>query len=536
MFSERFATYQVAVTCVKTPVIPRDYWARGTFLRCDLPNFDDLKTNIKISILSLISPEKAGKLARSKQLSDYGMTELKTQIEALSFAILSVDEKQLQDSEYYSSLLGNLRSIERIREEVRVEKGVYEELMQGDAMLLQQAGSLVDLYVALVQVAEVYSITAYGWSTYQTLTESILAKCMRDVTLKLHEDSSEPPLDPSSFFTSEDFFKHSVLPAIWKVMAASLPLHCTPLLALAFTMRIELSTGRLQEERYDLFWRLMRRTEDWKEWMVSFDAGEISEESWENVLYEAECQVTSMDVSVAKCMKKIRKELAKVSFQLKFVPVILPEVLEKSKYKSLPLFLRVLISLYYPDALTRRLLRQFIFQQLNSILEYTEEPTPMQQFIKSASWSFPILLLSEVGLNVVSVLCAMANYYGVGLEVVRTDPEESPGHETDPCQVIEKCAVEGAWVLVATPKFPSFLRKTITILDTLRVENKILNTFRLLIDLQGLTEVPDSYLHSKCVRFHLSSANMDEMEESGDIWQTVLQGQVLTTSQLDISN
>jgi hypothetical protein len=159
----------------------------------------------------------------------------------------------------------------------------------------------------------------------------------------------------------------------------------------------------------------------------------------------------------------------------------------------------------------------------------------MQQFIKSASWSFPILLVSEVGINVVSLLCAMANYYGVGLEVARTDPEDGPGRDSDPCQVIEKCALEGAWVLVSTPKFPSFLRKTIQILDNLRAFGKVLNTFRLLIDLQGLTEIPDSFLHSKCVRFYLSSENVDEIEEAGDIWHTVLQGEVLTASQLDMS-
>lgn len=532
MFSDHFSTFQVAISSVKTPILPRDYWARGTFLRCSSPSQDDLKIALKIAILALVAPSKAAKMTRAKKTLEMGSVELKRQVEALSFAILSVDEKQLQDSDYYSGLLGNLRVIVRLRGDISTAKADFDQLMQEDAVLLKQAGLALDLYTALVQVAETFAGVPYSWGAFLTITEAILAKCMRDVTMKLQEDSDSQP-DPSLFFTTEDFFKHSVLPALWKVVAASLPLRCTPLLALAFALRVELSTGRLSTGLYELFWRLMRKAERWEVWMTGFESGEISEDSWEKVLIEAEKELAV--IATAKPLKKIRKELAKLAFQLKFVPVILPEVLEKSKHKAVPLFFRILISLYYPDSLTRRLLRQFIFEQLNSIFVYSEDSTPMQHFIKSASWSFPILLVSEVGLNVVSLLCAMANYYGVGLEVARTDPEEGPGRESDPCQVIEKCALEGAWVLVATPKFPSFLKKAIQTLDTLRSEGKILNTFRLLIDLQGLTEIPDSFLHSKCVRFHLSSDNVDEIEEAGDVWQTVLQGQVLTASQLDMS-
>lgn len=533
MFSDHFSTFQVAISSAKVPILTRDYWARGTFIRCSSPSPEALQTTLKIAILALVAPLKAGKITRAKKTIEAGSLELKIQIEALSFAILSVDEKQLQDSEYYSGLLGNLRTIGRLRGEIDTAKADLDHLVQEDAVLLRQAAIVLDLYVALGQVAETFARVPYSWGSFLNITEAILAKCMRDATMKLQEDSDSQPCDPSLLFTTEDFFKHSVLPALWKVVAASLPLRCTPLLALAFALRVELSTGRLSTGLYELFWRLMRKAQRWEVWMTGFESGEISEESWESVLIEAERELAV--IPVAKTLKKIRKELAKFAFQLKFVPVILPEILEKSKYKSVSLFPRLLISLYYPDILTRRLLRQFIFEQLNSLFLYSEDPTPLQHFIKAASWSFPILLVSEVGLNVVSLLCAMANYYGVGLEVARTDPEESLGRESDPCQVVEKCAVEGAWVLVATPKFPSFLKKSIQTLDKLRSEGKIQTTFRLLVDLQGLTEVPDSFLHSKCVCFHLSSQNVDEIEEAGDIWQTVLQGEVLTTSQLDLS-
>ena len=59
--------------------------------------------------------------------------------------------------------------------------------------------------------------------------------------------------------------------------------------------------------------------------------------------------------------------------------------------------------------------------------------------------------------------------------------------------------------------------------------SQIHDNFRLLIDLQGLTqnEVPDSFIFDKCITFHLNEDNIDEMPSYKDVWSKVLESEYL---------
>ena len=49
----------------------------------------------------------------------------------------------------------------------------------------------------------------------------------------------------------------------------------------------------------------------------------------------------------------------------------------------------------------------------------------LHNFIKTASWSLPIALFTSNSINIVNTVCSIASYYGVGLEVLRTDYQQS---------------------------------------------------------------------------------------------------------------
>ena len=53
----------------------------------------------------------------------------------------------------------------------------------------------------------------------------------------------------------------------------------------------------------------------------------------------------------------------------------------------------------------------------------------------------------------------------------------------DSIELIEKCAENGTWVLVSTLRFPSFWKEVLAKLKEMEEEDRILNTFRLFIDL-----------------------------------------------------
>jgi hypothetical protein len=101
---------------------------------------------------------------------------------------------------------------------------------------------------------------------------------------------------------------------------------------------------------------------------------------------------------------------------------------------------------------------------------------------------------------------------------------------SDPLEVIERSACNGSWVLISSLRFPSYWRKIVTLLERLRNEDRVLNTFRLFIDLQGFSqiEIPDSFVFKFSVIFHLTSkSNSEQLENLQDIWSTVMDPQVL---------
>ena len=93
--------------------------------------------------------------------------------------------------------------------------------------------------------------------------------------------------------------------------------------------------------------------------------------------------------------------------------------------KALPLMKKINVGFLCPDEDWRSKLTQFIFEELTTIFDYNEELTKLHNFIKTASWSLPVALFTSNSINIVNTVCSIASYYGVGLEVLRTDYQQS---------------------------------------------------------------------------------------------------------------
>lgn len=95
--------------------------------------------------------------------------------------------------------------------------------------------------------------------------------------------------------------------------------------------------------------------------------------------------------------------------------------------------------------------------------------------------------------------------------------------------MIERCAEIGSWVLVSTLWFPSFIEKIVKLLNEMKLENRILNSFWIFIDLQGYTrdEIPDSFLFENCIKFSLTEENNEDMEGFNDVWANILNDDIL---------
>lgn len=89
--------------------------------------------------------------------------------------------------------------------------------------------------------------------------------------------------------------------------------------------------------------------------------------------------------------------------------------------KDKPLIVKINCGFICPNDEFKSKLCQFVFEELTTIFEFTEDLTKLHNFIKTASWSLPVALFTSNSINIVNTVCSIASYYGVGLEVLRTD-------------------------------------------------------------------------------------------------------------------
>ena len=68
-------------------------------------------------------------------------------------------------------------------------------------------------------------------------------------------------------------------------------------------------------------------------------------------------------------------------------------------------------------------LTQFVYEQLSEVFDFSEEYSRLHQFLTRAAWKNPIALLSVSHVNMINTISSIAQHYGVGLDVIRTDHE-----------------------------------------------------------------------------------------------------------------
>jgi hypothetical protein len=67
--------------------------------------------------------------------------------------------------------------------------------------------------------------------------------------------------------------------------------------------------------------------------------------------------------------------------------------------------------------------------------------------------------------------------------LVREHEASAVGASKDPVKEVERAAKAGSWVMISSLRFPRYWNKVVEVLDTLRADGKIKNTFRLFFDL-----------------------------------------------------
>lgn len=509
--------------CIFSPRFPLSlslhFWSSNIFMCINSVSEDKALSEIKETFIKHLLAEYWEKYTTAKDLYLEKQKEFREVNLRKKLELTQLDMDSLQNYDNFIDLLEIIRVVDQAKELYEEAKEGYEKLLQENNFLNTYGYITFLLYISLKQVGRLIGDVTYSWKNFIRIIRAICIKTMRDAKLSAEGEGKTQSAD-------EDFYSRELLPAIWSTIRASVPQENAPLLSLIFSLNLGVMRESITLDNFDVFGQLIMQDPGICTWMTSFDRTPTDGNFEENFNAMQELLLTWFPDS-DECLGKIRETLTQYNFSKLEVGNVFKSVLSSEPFKDIPLFAKILIAAHNPDSMLKTLLRQFVFENMNSVFEYQEEFCKLNHFIKTASWSLPILLHSWPGINIVNTICSLANYYGVGLEVIRTDPEIDDSSKTETIETIDlimKCAGEGTWVLISTTLFPSFWKKTLSGLNELRESNKISNTFRFFIDIQGLRhyEIPDSFLHEECIRFYMSQANAEDLEGFEDVWTSIL--------------
>lgn len=96
---------------------------------------------------------------------------------------------------------------------------------------------------------------------------------------------------------------------------------------------------------------------------------------------------------------------------------------ENSGFGKLTLMQQICLGFVCPDHEFKSKMTELVYTTLTEVFDFTEECSRLHQVLRRASWTSPIALLAVSHVNLINTLASMAQHYGVGLDVIRTDPE-----------------------------------------------------------------------------------------------------------------
>jgi hypothetical protein len=501
------------------------FWSSSIFMYNNSIGEDKALNQIKETLIVHLLPEMSEKLLKVKENFNKTKKDFKDVSMRKRLELTQLDMDSLQSYDNFIDLLEIIKVTNQSKEIFEESKEMLETLMVENQSLSTFSYVIYLLYISLKQIGRLIGDVTYSWTSFLRIVAMISSKTFRDVNLNRSDAEGKPVT------VDEEFYSRELLPSIWNVIKSGVPQENLALLALVFALNIGVMRETITLDNFDVFGQLFMQDPEVCTWMSSFDRPPVEGNFEDNFRALQELLLTWFP-DTDECLNEISSKLGAYNYSKLEIGNVFKAILLGPQFKTLPIFAKILIAAHYPDSTLKALLRQFIFEQLNSIYEYQEDYFKLNHFIKCASWSIPIVLHSWPGINIVNIICSLANYYGVGLEVIRTDPEldENSKSETiETLELIQKCAEEGTWVLVSTSKFPSFWKKTVDTLHDLREKLKISNTFRLFLDVQGLKhyEIPDHFLSKESIRFYMSFQNTEDLESYEDVWSNILLEKVL---------
>eukprot|EP00347_Sterkiella_histriomuscorum_P021796 403332737 len=446
----------------------QDYLAQATIINATFVNKNEAWIEIKQILLKHFLPDNYQKLTMIKQQTQLLRFKLLERQKAFEQLFMKVKRHSVEEKDHKA--LEDIRlcyiDIKQLDEDYQQYNQAFHNLINEHPLLASYSNIFVILFFALKELSKFTEEITYSWKIYTKVIDMIIAKIIRDLTMNLknkeNEESDGEGDDPDNpnnddlgddggrrkkkkdkeFTIDEEFFHSVIMPSIYSTIVAGIKQEHVSLFNLIFSMEIALKKTTVNQEDKDFFINRFFRIKNCYDWRLNphkpstIPTG-FADISQNQRIKQAEYMTIKRDIlkiypDLRKLFETIEIKIGK-EFTYKEANNLLYMKLFKqggnseisSTWKDLPLIKKLNVGFLCPDDEWRSKICQFVFEELTTIFDFNEDLNKLHNFIKTASWSLPIALFTSNSINIVNTVCSIASYYGVGLEVLRTDYQQS---------------------------------------------------------------------------------------------------------------
>lgn len=221
------------------------------------------------------------------------------------------------------------------------------------------------------------------------------------------------------------FFQKNLIPKLHKTLVTSVRQDSSaPLFNLIFAMRIALLQDKISSKENTYFFKQLLLLKDFQDWRkTELDFVNMESEIPRTRLLQIKRDVSRLYPEFGKkFVERMEQDLGQ-SFKYQDASLYIFKLFKDPKFKHLSLVHEICLGFLCPDHEFKSKLTQFVYQQLSEVFDFSEEYSRLHQFLSRASWKNPIALLSVSHVNMINTISSIAQHYGVGLDVIRTDQE-----------------------------------------------------------------------------------------------------------------
>ena len=283
---------------------------------------------------------------------------------------------------------------------------------------------ILNMYLSLKQLSKIMNEVTYSWKMFKEIIQQILKQIIKSLASDaLSKNKGKATKGRPQVDIDLKFFQKSLIPKIHKTLVTSVRQDSSaPLFNLIFSLRIALLQEKITIQESTYFYKQLLKLKNFQLWRkTELDFVEMTEEIPKQRFSLIKRELSRLYPQFGKNIIENLEADIGANFVYKDASIYIFKMFKDPKYSQLSLIQEICIGFLCPDHEFKSKLVQFMYQQLSEVFNFSEEYSRLHQLLSRASWKHPISLLSVSHVNMINTISSIAQHYGVGLDVIRTD-------------------------------------------------------------------------------------------------------------------